>query len=76
MAEEKQVKIHIPRGASNEDPNFYIKVNGVRYVLPKGKDHMVPAHIAYEYERSKRAREIQDENREAMLESAKKDLPR
>lgn len=76
MAEEKKVKIHIPRGASNEDPNFYIKVNGVRYVLPKGKDHMVPAHIAYEYERSKRAREIQDENRAAMLESAKKDLPR
>jgi hypothetical protein len=76
MADEKKVKIHIPRGASNEDPNFYIKVNGKRYVLPKGKDHMVPEHIAYEYERSKRAAEIQDENREQLLEAAKKDLPR
>lgn len=76
MAEEKKVKIHIPRGASNEDPNFYIKVNGVRYVLPKGKDHMVPPHIAYEYERSVRAAEIQDEHRAEMLDAAKRDLPR
>jgi hypothetical protein len=76
MAEEKKVKIHIPRGASNEDPNFYIKVNGIRYVLPKGKDHMVPAHIAYEFERSRRAAEQQDENRAAMLDATQQDLPR
>lgn len=76
MAEAKKVRIYIPRGASNEDPNFYIKVNGVRYVLPKGKEHMVPEHIAYEYERSKRAMEIQDENRANLLDAAKQDLPR
>ena len=76
MSDEKKVKIHIPRGASNEDPNFYIKVNGVHYVLPKGQDHMVPPHIAYEFERSKRATETQDENRSRLMDAAKQDLPR
>jgi hypothetical protein len=70
-AMEKRVKIFVPRGPSNEDPNLFISVNGVNYLLPKGKKSMVPADVADEIERSKKAQEKMDENIEQMLEASK-----
>ena len=68
--EAKRVKVFIPRGASNEDPNLYVSVNGVNYLLPKGKESEVPAHIAYEIERSRKAQETLDKRRDALLNTA------
>lgn len=70
-AAEDRVEVYIERGAANDDPNFYVSVNCVNYVLPRGKKSVVPAHVAEEVARSKRAREKMDETIEQMLEASK-----
>ena len=62
-----RVKVFIPRGLSNEDPNVYVSVNGVNYLLPKGKESSVPKAVAFELERAARAREAGSRRIEAML---------
>lgn len=64
---ETRVKLYIPRGAANEDPNFFISINGVNYLLPKGKESLVPPEVAAEYERSQRAVNIGDRNMDRMM---------
>ena len=64
------VEIDVPKGASDDEPNLFIGVNGENFVLPKGKKSRMPAHVAAEYERSKMAQEIRDANMEAMLEAS------
>ena len=68
---EERVEVFIPRGNANDDPNFYVSVNGVNYLLPRGKKSLVPPHIAAEIERSKKAQDRMDENIEQMLEASK-----
>lgn len=65
MADETKKKpamvdLTIPRGASSDEPNLIISVNGKNYVLPKGKTSKVPAFVKYEYDRSQRAKEAMD----------------
>lgn len=76
MAEEKKketaeerVEIYIP-ARGNDEPNFFVSVNGVNYLLPKGKTSKVPKHIAEEIKRSLRAQHKQDENIDIMLAAA------
>ena len=64
---ENRVKLYIPRGSSNEDPNFFISINGVNYLLPKGKESLVPPEVAAEYERSQRAVNVGDRNKDRMI---------
>lgn len=73
MAEktDKLVEVFIPKGYANDEPNMFVSINGVNYLLPKGKKHKVPEHVAYEIERSKAAAEKQDENIDQMLEASK-----
>ena len=68
---EDRVEVFVPKGYANDDPNLFVSVNGVNYLLPKGKKSLVPAHVAAEIERSKRAAEKQDEKMEQMLEASK-----
>jgi hypothetical protein len=68
---EERVEIFIEKGYANDDPNLFVSVNGVNYLLPKGKKSMVPAHVADEINRSKRAAQKQDENIDQMLEASK-----
>ena len=68
---EERVEVFVPKGYANDEPNLFVSVNGVNYLLPKGKKSLVPAHVAAEIERSKRAAEKQDENMEQMLEASK-----
>ena len=65
---EKRVKIFVPRGASNEDPNLFISVNGVNYLLPKGKESSVPEAVAAEYRRSLKAFERSDASAEKLMQ--------
>ncbi len=68
---EDRVEIFVPKGYANDDPNLFISVNGVNYLLPRGKKSTVPAHVAAEFYRSQRAQERMDENMEQMLEASK-----
>ncbi len=53
--EEKRVEVFIPRGTDREDPNYFVGINGVNYLLPRGKKSMVPAAVAEEIARSDKA---------------------
>ena len=69
MSEEKRIEIAIPRGSDREDPNFFVAVNGVNYLLPRGKKSMVPEFVAKEIFRSERAADIFYENMDGMKNS-------
>ncbi len=62
-----RVKVFIPRGASNEDPNLFVSVNGVNYLLPKGRESEVPQAVAREIQRAMKAQELQDRHRDSLL---------
>ena len=52
---EKRIEVFIPRGSDREDPNYFVGINGVNYLLPRGKKSMVPAAVAEEIARSDKA---------------------
>ena len=68
---DDRVEVFVPRGYANDDPNMFISINGVNYLLPRGKKSMVPAHVVEEFYRSQRAQERLDQNMEQMLEASK-----
>ena len=68
---ENRVEIFVPKGYANDDPNMFISVNGVNYLLPRGKKSTVPDFVAAEFYRSQKAQEKLDENIEQMLEASK-----
>ena len=68
---DKRVEIFIPRGADREDPNLFVGINGVNYLLPKGKASKVPKAVAAEFYRAQKAADTRDSNSEKMLEAAK-----
>lgn len=70
QAEEK-VEIFVPRGYANDEPNLLISVNGVNYLLPRGKSSKVPKFVADEFYRGQRAQQALDEKQAQMLEAAK-----
>lgn len=48
----ERVKVTIPRARKGEDPNFFVGINGVNYIMPKGQTMEVPPEVAYEIERA------------------------
>ena len=70
-AKDNRVEVFVPKGYANDDPNFFISVNGVNYLLPKGKKSMVPDYVAEEFHRSQAAQERLDRTMEQMLEASK-----
>ena len=67
---EKRVEIFIPRQSDREDPNLFVGINGVNYLLPRGKKSMVPAAVAREIQRSGRAAELFYESVDEKKQSA------
>ena len=67
MAKKEREELFIPKGYATEEPNEIISVNGLMFVLPKGKTSKVPHFVAEEYRRSQRARERMEETVEKML---------
>ena len=72
---DERVPLTIPRGAANDEPNAFISVNGVGYLLPKGKTSMVPPYVKAEWDRSVAAQNKMDEHRDELLEAANAPLP-
>ena len=68
---DERVEVFVPRGYANDEPNVVIAVNGVNYVLPRGKTSKVPKHIADEFYRSQKAQEALDKRMDEMLEASK-----
>ena len=67
--EDKRVEVFIPRGADREDPNLFVGINGVNYLLPRGKKSMVPKAVADEIARSDLAAERFYESVDVMKQS-------
>ena len=63
---EERVEVFIPRGFGNEEPNVFVAVNGVNYLLPRGKKSLVPAPVAEELRRASRAQEQLDSRIDAL----------
>ena len=57
---DERVEVSVPRGAEREDPNLFVGLNGVNYLLPRGRSSSVPAEVAAEIARSERARDALD----------------
>ena len=72
VKEEERVEIYIEKGYANDDPNLFVGLNGVNYVLPRGETSVVPKSVADEIERSRRAARVQDKNIDAMQAKASK----
>ena len=68
---DDKVDLFVPKGYANDEPNQLIAVNGVNYVLPKGKTSKVPKFVADEYYRSQKAQEALDKRMDEMLEASK-----
>lgn len=68
---EERVDIFVPKGYANDEPNLLISVNGVNYLLPRGKTSNVPKFIAEEFYRSQKAQEALDKRVDEMLEASK-----
>lgn len=68
---DDRVEVFVPKGYANDEPNLFVSVNGVNYLLPKGKKSLVPAYVAAEVERSKEAQNKLDDTVEQMLEASK-----
>lgn len=66
MKNDKLVEIFIPRNAASKDPNFFVGVNGVSYLLPRGKKSLVPAAAADEIRRAQKAEDAMFEAQEAL----------
>ena len=67
--ENKRVEVFVPRGADREDPNLFVGINGVNYLLPRGKKSMVPKAVADEIARSDLAAERFYESVDVMKQS-------
>lgn len=68
------VEISIPRGSDRGDPNLFVAVNGVNYILPRGKKSTVPTFVADEIKRSWEAEERFYESKDILKAEFKEGL--
>lgn len=67
---EKREEIFIPRALDGEERSLFVSVNGINYLLPKGKTSAVPGEVAREIRRSWNAQTRWDEQAESMANDA------
>lgn len=70
----ERTKVTIPRAHYGEEENLFVGINGVNYIVPKGKSVDVPDFVADEIERAQAAEERMHQAREQMLEEANRPL--
>ena len=59
-------EIYIPKGYLHDEPNLYVGVGGIGYLLPRGITSLVPPEVAYEIKRSLKAQERLDRKSESL----------
>ena len=72
VPKDTRVKIFVPKTYATDDPNLYVGVNGVGYLLPRGEEALVPPHVAKEIERSLKAESMQDRRARALRDKTVK----
>lgn len=80
MAEEKKTKaeskkaervtVRIPMFSEKEEPDMFVGINGVNYLIPKNKDVEVPVFVKEELDRAERARQAAINSKSEMLRRA------
>lgn len=55
MAKAKKETISLPRARMGEEENFFVGINGVNYLIPKGKANDVAPEVAEEIRRAQAA---------------------
>ena len=68
------VDLYIPRGYANDDPNELISINGVNFILPKGKTSKVPLYVKEEYDRAVAAETALNERIDELTAKANKPI--
>ena len=68
-APDERVEVLIPRGGEREDPNLFVGINGLNYLLPKGRRSQVPPAVAAEIARAEHAREALDKTMDSLQRS-------
>jgi len=56
-ADDGRVTVTVPRARRGEAEDLYVCLNGVNYLIPKGKAVRVPPEVAAEIERAAEAEE-------------------
>ena len=69
--DDKRIEVFIPRGGDRADPNLFVGINGVNYLLPRGKKSMVPLAVAGEIARGEKAAEQLYESMAVMKNTGK-----
>ena len=69
--DNKRIEVFILRGGDRADPNLFVGINGVNYLLPRGKKSMVPPAVAEEIARGERAAERMYESMAVMKNTGK-----
>ena len=64
----EKVEVFVPKGYVNEEPNLFVSVGGVNYLLPRRRTSLGPPAVAYELERSRKAQEDLDRKIGQLLE--------
>lgn len=67
----EKVEVFIPRDGLSNESTFFVAVNGVNYILPRGKKSMVPDYVAEEINRSLEAIDKMYEEQAALQALAK-----
>ena len=70
VEESGRVKISLPRARKGEDENLLVGINGVNYIIPKGKEVDVPAFVAEEVARSQKADDFMHDRAEELQKQA------
>lgn len=65
-----KVKITLPKARGSEPRELLVGINGVNYLIPKGKQVEVPDYVAEEVKRAQAAEDFMDEQKDEMLKSA------
>lgn len=69
MEKEAREEIFIPRALDGEERSLFVSVNGINYLLPKGKTSKVPPCVAEEIRRSWKAQNAWDDRAEALADT-------
>ena len=67
-----KVKITLPKARGAEPKELFVGINGVSYLIPKGKPVEVPDYVAEEVKRAQAAEDFEDDEKLRMVEESKK----
>ena len=66
IRKEAREEIFIPRALDGEERSLFVSVNGINYLLPRGKTSLVPTEVALEVRRAWAAQNAWDDRAEAL----------